>query len=87
MPAPPTTHLSPPMSSTIRRSVALTAVAAALGGALDTTSEDTAQDKPPAHTRTQVLAAVRRRVGQDIFLEALLDLWEGRSAVTGLAVR
>lgn len=31
-------------------------------------------------------ALVRQRVGQEIFREALLEYWEGRCAVTGLAV-
>lgn len=34
---------------------------------------------------TEVLAEVRRRVGQDLFREALLDYWDGRCAVTRLA--
>jgi hypothetical protein len=38
---------------------------------------------PPA---TEVVAEVRRRVGQELYREALLDFWEGRCAVTGLAV-
>lgn len=39
-----------------------------------------------APATTEVVAEVRRRVGQDLFREAVLDLWEGRCAVTGLAV-
>lgn len=35
---------------------------------------------------TEVVAEVRRRVGQDIFREALLDYWGGRCAITGLAI-
>lgn len=35
---------------------------------------------------TEVVAEVRRRVGQGLYREALLDFWEGRCAVTGLAV-
>lgn len=35
---------------------------------------------------TEVVAEVRRRVGQDLYRHALLDFWEGRCAVTGLAV-
>jgi hypothetical protein len=35
---------------------------------------------------TEVIASVRRRVGQDLFREALLEHWEGRCAVSGLAV-
>lgn len=35
---------------------------------------------------TEVVAEVRRRVGQNLYREALLDFWEGRCAVTGLAV-
>ena len=35
---------------------------------------------------TEVVAEVRRRVGQDLYRDALLDFWEGRCAVTGLAV-
>jgi putative restriction endonuclease len=62
------------------------AVAAALGGAVDSTSGETSPDGASALTTTEVVASVRRRVGQDIFREALLDLWEGRCAVTGLAV-
>lgn len=33
---------------------------------------------------TEVVAEVRRRVGQDLFREALLEFWQGRCAVTGL---
>jgi hypothetical protein len=62
------------------------AVVAVLAAVADGTSVDTGQDGIPALTTTEVVAAVRRRVGQDIFREALLDLWEGRCAVTGLAV-
>ena len=61
-------------------------VAAALGGTMDVTSGAPIQDGLPAITTTEVVAAVRRRVGQDLFREALLDLWEGSCAVTGLAV-
>lgn len=35
---------------------------------------------------TEVVAEVRRRVGQDLFREALMEYWEGRCAVTGLAI-
>lgn len=35
---------------------------------------------------TEVVAQVRRRVGQNLFREALLDYWKGRCSVTGLAV-
>jgi len=35
---------------------------------------------------TEVVAQVRRRIGQGLFREALIDFWEGRCAVTGLAV-
>lgn len=35
---------------------------------------------------TEAVAEVRRRVGQDLFREALLELWEGRCAVTDLDV-
>lgn len=36
---------------------------------------------------TEVERLVVQRVGQDLFREGLLDYWEGRCAVTGLAVR
>lgn len=36
---------------------------------------------------TEVERMVLQRVGQDLFREGLLDYWEGRCAVTGLAVR
>ncbi|XWV18788.1 MAG: HNH endonuclease [Gemmatimonas sp.] len=39
-----------------------------------------------ASAATEVVAEVRRRVGQDLYRQALLDFWEGRCAVTGLAV-
>lgn len=61
-------------------------VAAALGGTMVVTSGAPPQDSFTAITTTEVIAAVRRRVGQDLFREALLDLWEGCCAVTGLAV-
>lgn len=35
---------------------------------------------------TEAIAEVWRRVGQEVYREALLDFWEGRCAVTGLAV-
>ena len=35
---------------------------------------------------TEVERLVVQRVGQDLFRDGLLDLWEGRCAVTGLAV-
>lgn len=35
---------------------------------------------------TEAEAVVRQRVGQDLFREMLLDYWDGRCAVTGLAV-
>lgn len=37
-------------------------------------------------TTTEVERLVVQRIGQDIFREGLLNLWEGRCAVTGLAV-
>lgn len=63
-----------------------TEVAAALGGTMDVTSGAPIQDSFSAITTTEVVAAVCRRVGQNLFREALLDLWEGCCAVTGLAV-
>lgn len=39
-----------------------------------------------ATTTTEAEAVVRRRVGQDVFREALLEYWEGQCAVTGLDV-
>ena len=41
---------------------------------------------PNTPAATELVAEVRRRVGQDRFREALLDYWEGKCAVTGLAV-
>ena len=35
---------------------------------------------------TEAVAEIRRRVGQDLFRDALLDYWEGQCAVSGLAV-
>lgn len=35
---------------------------------------------------TERTGEVRQRIGQDVFREALLDLWQGRCAVTGLAL-
>ena len=61
-------------------------VAAALGGTMAVSTGGMIQDSVPAVATTEVIAAVRRRVGQDLFREALLDLWEGCCAVTGLAV-
>lgn len=37
-------------------------------------------------TRTEAEAVVRQRVGQGLFREMLMDYWEGKCAVTGLAV-
>jgi len=39
-----------------------------------------------APSTTEVIAEVRRRVGQNLFREALLDYWEGRCSVSGLAI-
>jgi putative restriction endonuclease len=39
-----------------------------------------------AITTTEVDALVRQRVGQGLFREMLLEYWDGRCAVTGLAV-
>lgn len=52
-------------------------VSAALGGSTSDCAIPSA---------TEVVAEVRRRVGQSLFREALLDYWEGRCSVTGLAV-
>lgn len=35
---------------------------------------------------TERTAEVRQRIGQDVFREALIELWDGRCAVTGLAL-
>lgn len=35
---------------------------------------------------TERTREVRKRIGQDVFREALMDLWQGRCAVTGLAL-
>jgi putative restriction endonuclease len=40
-----------------------------------------------AVTTTEAQTVVRRRVGQDLFREMLLEYWDGRCAVTGLAVK
>jgi predicted restriction endonuclease len=34
---------------------------------------------------TERTSEVRRRIGQEVFRDALMDLWQGRCAVTGLA--
>lgn len=39
-----------------------------------------------AVSATEADAVVRQRVGQDLFREMLLEYWDGRCAVTGLAV-
>ena len=39
-----------------------------------------------ALAETERTALVKQRVGQDLFRELLLDYWDGRCAVTGLAV-
>ena len=44
------------------------------------------QEKLAAITTTEAEAIVRRRVGQGLFREMLLDYWDGRCAVTGLDV-
>lgn len=41
---------------------------------------------PSTPATTELIAEVRRRVGQDRFRDALLDYWDGQCAVTGLAV-
>lgn len=35
---------------------------------------------------TERTAEVRQRIGQDVFREALIELWDGRCAVTGLSL-
>lgn len=35
---------------------------------------------------TERTREVRQRIGQDVFREALMDMWQGRCAVTGLAL-
>lgn len=40
----------------------------------------------PSTPTKELVAEVRRRVGQDRFREALLDYWDRQCAVTGLAV-
>lgn len=44
------------------------------------------QARIAAVTSTETQAVVRQRVGQELFREALLAYWEGKCAVTGLAV-
>jgi putative restriction endonuclease len=39
-----------------------------------------------AISTTETLAIVRQRIGQHLFREALLEYWDGRCAITGLAV-
>src|SRR5687768_5164868 len=39
-----------------------------------------------AISETEVEAVVRQRVGQDLFREMLMEYWDSRCAVTGLAV-
>lgn len=56
-------------------------VQAALGGAAPTLAVGSVASIP-----TDVVAEVRRRVGQDLYRAALLEFWGYRCAVTGLAV-
>lgn len=35
---------------------------------------------------TERMAEVRQRIGQDVFREALIELWDGHCAITGLAL-
>lgn len=44
------------------------------------------QQRLAAVTSTEAESIVRRRVGQELFREALLEYWEGRCAVTRLAI-
>jgi hypothetical protein len=44
------------------------------------------EQKLAAITTTEAQAVVRRRVGQELFREALLEYWDGRCAVTGLDI-
>jgi putative restriction endonuclease len=61
-------------------------VAAALGSAGDENDSNSVSAPLSDVAVTEVIASVRRRVGQDLFREALLDFWEGRCAVSGLDV-
>src|SRR5690606_14202034 len=42
------------------------------------------ETSPPSATET--LALVKQRIGQDLFRKALMEYWEGKCAVTGIAV-
>ena len=44
------------------------------------------EERLAAIPETERTSEVRQRVGQDVFREALMDLWQGRCAVTGLAL-
>lgn len=44
------------------------------------------EERLNAVSATEADAVVRQRVGQDLFRDMLLDYWDGRCAVTGLAV-
>lgn len=44
------------------------------------------EERLKAVSATEAEAVLRQRVGQDLFREMLLDYWDGRCAVTGLAV-
>ncbi len=59
-------------------------VADALGVAADPMS--VVAVAPLTVATTEVVASVKRRVGQELYREALLEVWEGRCAVSGLAV-
>lgn len=47
---------------------------------------DQLQAKIAAITSTEVEAVVKQRVGQELFRDALMAYWEGKCAVTGLAI-
>lgn len=59
-------------------------VADALGVAADPTS--VVGDASLTVATTEVVASIKRRVGQELYREALLEVWDGRCAVSGLAV-
>ena len=57
-----------------------------LAKALPTALLETWQAKVKSLATTEREATVRQRVGQDLFRQGLLALWQGRCALTGLAV-
>lgn len=54
--------------------------------AADTYTAEVAKIETSPPSATEAIALVKRRVGQDLFRKALMEYWEGKCSLTGIAV-